>query len=57
MTISVSWIVKGCALAFKIIEEVKISSPLELRLQLKPIIKIGLKNYEYIVSLGKQLDL
>lgn len=57
MTISVSWIVKGCALAFKIIAEVKISSPLELWLQLKPIIKIGLKNYEYIVGLGKQLDL
>jgi len=53
----VSWIVKGCALAVKIIAEVKISGPLELWLQLKPRVKIVLKDYKYIVGQCKYLDL
>lgn len=52
-----SRIVKGCALASKIIVEVKISSPLELWLQLKPRVKIVLKDYKYIVGEYKHLDL
>ena len=52
-----SWIDKGCALAFKIISEVKISGPLELWLQLKPIVKIVLRDYKYIVGQCKHLDL
>lgn len=52
-----SWIVKGCALAFKIIVEVKISSPLNYDCNSKPIVKIVLKDYKYIVGEHKHLDL